>query len=426
MARREDDASKDSWGGDDGRSATRRGLRSRHLVLAVNTDWFFLSHRLPVAQAARTAGMRVTIVAGDSGLGGEIRSRGLAFEPLPVRRRSTNPLGELGALIALRRLYRRLRPDVLHHVTPKLVIYGAFAARGLDASVVHGLSGLGYALTPGRGRAVLSWATRQLYRRALKLHRRSLTVFQNPDDRALLVGLGLVAPERTVLVRGCGVDCRQFAPSPAPPEPVVVMLPARLLLDKGVRDFVQAARWLSEHHPEPIRMVLVGGFDAGNPSALGAAEVRGWTRAGWIEHWGHRPFPDMPRTLAAAHVVVLPSWREGLPKVLLEAAATGRPVVATDVPGCREVCIPGHNGFLVPPRDPIALARAIQRLAWSRELREQYGKQGRALAESHFGVETAVAETLDVYDRALADGRRSAAGEGSRRRARQPGISTAR
>ncbi|MCB9753276.1 MAG: glycosyltransferase family 4 protein [Myxococcales bacterium] len=380
-------------------------LAGRSLLFVVNTEWFFVSHRLPLARAALEANARVTLAAGGDGeaLRATAEGRAIRFVPTPLSRSGVNPLRELGGVLTLRRLYQRERPDLVHHVTSKPVIYGSLAARGLPLTVLNAVSGLGYAFT-GRGssprRAVLRATMQRLYRAAL--HRpRTYTVFQNQDDLELFIGLGLVDAASTLMIRGSGVDCRRFAPRPEPPGVPVVVLPSRLLRDKGVEEFVAAARLLRRERA-PARLVLVGKPDPGNPSSIAPERVAAWQREGVIEWWGHSD--DMPETLARAHVVALPSHREGLPKILLEAAASGRALVATDVPGCREVCLHRHNGLLVPPHDPAALGRAIATLAGDAALRAQLGARGRALALAEFSIERVVAAHMEVY-RALLDGR---------------------
>jgi len=360
----------------------------------VNVDWFFLSHRLPLARAARDAGARVTVAAADTGCGALVRAEGFDFHPIPFSRKGTNPAGEAAAIWKVAALYRRLRPALVHQVTIKPVLYGSLAARALRVpAVVNAISGLGYLFTgEDRGRA-LGRVVHGVYATALR-NPRSRTIFQNPDDRALFVGRKLVRPEQTVLIRGSGVDCALFQPVPEPPGDPVVMLPARMLWDKGVGAFVDAARILRGRGAR-ARFVLVGALDPGNPTAVPEAELRAWVAEGVVEWWGART--AMHHTLGEAAVVVLPSRREGLPKVLLEAAACGRPLVAADVPGCREVVRPGENGLLAPADDAPALARAIETLLASPELRARYGAAARAMAATEFAEQVVVARTMELY-----------------------------
>ncbi len=374
--------------------------------MVVNRDAFFLSHRLPLARGARDAGMEVIVVAGDSGSARVVESEGFPFVPLPIARGALNPLSAARTLAFLLRLYRRLQPALVHHSTVQPVVYGSVAARlTCRAAVVNTISGLGYAFTSDHRTAkALRPLLKRLWRGALG-HPRSRTIFQNPDDRGDFIRMGLVREETTALIRGSGVDCTAFRVAPEPEGVPMVALPGRMLWDKGVREFVDAARLLRETG-HVARFVLIGAPDYGNREAIPRAQLDTWSREGLVEWWGHRT--DMPAILAQASVVVLPSYGEGLPKVLIEAAATGRPVVATDVRGCREIVRPGISGLLVPPRDGTALARAIERLLDSRDLRARFGEAGRRLVESEFSEPIVVQQTLVVYSQLLNGGCRGA------------------
>jgi glycosyltransferase involved in cell wall biosynthesis len=376
-------------------------LTRPRIVFVVNEDWFFLSHRLVLARAARAAGATVAVVAGDTGKGDAIRGEGLQFTPLPISRKGTRPWEEVRTLAFLLRLYQRLRPDLIHHVTPKPVLYGSLAARALrNTGVVNAISGLGYAFTPDRRARLLRPIVTRLYRVALA-HPRSRTIFQNHDTYRQFVDSGLIRRERAVLIRGSGVDCAVFRPTPEPTGRPIVMLAARMLWDKGIGEFVEAARLVRQTDPG-TRFVLVGGPDSGNPLSVPQAQLDAWASEGVVEWWGHRQ--DMPQVIARAIVVVLPTYHEGLPKALLEAAASGRAIVATNVPGCREIVRDQVNGLLVPARDAAALARAIETLVASPTLRARFGQAGRAIAVAEFSDRLVVRETLALYRELLGGG----------------------
>lgn len=375
-----------------------------HLVLTINVDWFFLSHRLTFVRRVLAEGWRCTVLAADTGRGGEIRSEGIAFEPVPFTRSGTNPVAEARVLPALREAYGRLRPTLVHQMTIKPVLYGSAAARSAGVPVLNHMTGLGHMFTSKGPLSPSRIAVQAMYRVALG-GRRTLTMFENPDDRDLFVGRGLVRPARTRVVRGCGVDPGAFAEAPLPEGPPVFMLPARLLAEKGVVEFVEAARRLRAEGV-PARFVLVGDTDEGNPTSIAADRLRAWAAEGAVEWWGRSS--DMARTLARATVVVLPSYREGLPKVLLEGAAVGRPLLATDVPGCREVVRDGANGRLVPPRSPGALADAMREMAAAPERLAPWGRASRAVAEAEFAESVIEDQTLALYDELL-DGERAGA-----------------
>jgi len=381
----------------------RNGVRSRDdvplLLFVVNVDWFFLSHRLPVATAARDAGLRVAIAAADTGRSSDICAHGLGFIPLPFSRSGTSVSEELRSLVLLRRLYKRLRPDVIHHVTIKPVLYGSIAARTLGSiPTVNAISGLGYMFSEGDQARKLRHITLGLYRVALG-HSRSKVIFQNPDDASVLRRLGIVREEQIVLIRGSGVDCDLFRPSPkADTEPVLV-LASRMLWDKGVGDFVEAARIVRAEGVK-ARFVLVGDSDEGNPTAIPREQLQRWHDEGAVEWWGYRS--DMHRVFGEAHIAVLPTfYPEGLPKVLLEAAASGLPLIATDIPGCREIVRNGVNGILVQPRNVQELAEAMKRLIFDKELRQRFGEKAREIAVAEFSLDSVVRQHLDLYSQLL-------------------------
>jgi glycosyltransferase involved in cell wall biosynthesis len=299
-------------------------------------------------------------------------------------------------LWAIWRLFRHLRPDLVHVVTLKSVLYGGIASRlaGVPA-LVAAISGLGYVFIQGSGsRHLLKRLALLLYRLALG-QRHSRVIFQNAADRDVLLDAHAVRPEQVVMVRGSGVDLEKFSPTPWPDGPVTIAMATRLLHDKGVREFVDAAR-LSASRGDGLRWRLAGSLDPENPASVGAHELQAWQAEGVIDYVGE--CTDVAAFYGAAHIVTLPSYREGLPKSLIEAAACGRPIVTTDVPGCRDAIEPGVTGLLVPARDAQALANAVQRLAANPELRERMGAAGRDLAERDFGLQTIVQAHLDVYE----------------------------
>lgn len=370
---------------------------ARRLLFVVNNPAFFMSHRLPVAQAAQRAGYDVHVATMDGPAVADIVALGMTHHVIPMTRSGKHPLQELGTLLALLRLFRRLRPQVVHLVTIKPVLYGGIAARlARVPAMVAAISGLGFVFLSNslKMRLVRSVVAR-LYRLALG-HPNSRVIFQNASDRDLLKALGAVRDEQVVLIRGAGVDLDlcQALPEPAAP-PVVATMVARLLRDKGVWEFVEAARLLRARGV-PVTMRLVGGVDAGNPTSATPAEVEAWQREGCVEALGERS--DVPQLYAASHIAVLPSYREGLPKSLIEAAACGRAVVTTDVPGCRDAIDPDKTGLLVPVRDPGALADAIARLAGDAALRQAMGTAGRALAEREFNIERVARIHVELYD----------------------------
>ena len=371
--------------------------RPQRLLIVVNDAAFFLSHRLPLAQAAREAGFDVHIATPQDRAAERIRAEGFAFHAIPMNRRSVGPFGELAAIAGLISLYRRLRPTLVHHVTSKPVIYGGIAARIASVpAVVAAVTGLGYVfIARGWRVAMLRALIATAYRSALR-HPRTCVIFQNPDNRAEFLAARLIRAEQAVIIPGSGVDTTLFAATPEPAGRLLVVLPARLLWHKGVAEFVEAARLLRARGSS-ARFALVGGIDPDNPAAVPAAQVESWQRDGTIEWWGQRD--DMPQVFAQAHVVCLPSYGEGLPKALIEAASCARPIVATDVPGCREIVRHDENGLRVPVRDAGTLAEALATLLGDAALRVRLGARGRAMVEAEFAVERIVDATLALYRR---------------------------
>jgi glycosyltransferase involved in cell wall biosynthesis len=369
------------------------------LVFVVNVPDFFLSHRLPLALAARDAGYSVQIVTGPGSACEQIRTLGFVHHCLPISRSGTKPWKELYSLWSLWRLLHWLKPDLLHLVTIKPVLYGGLMARlaGVPA-VVAAISGLGSVFVTRSGSTQwLRYGVELLYRVALG-HPHLRAIFQNRDDQAMLVGLGAVRHGQSILVRGSGVSLTDYPVKPEPEGKPVVTFASRLLREKGVFEFVEAARILKERGVQS-RFWLVGEPDPGNPSSISYEDVERWQEEGVVEPLGYRT--DIADVFAHSNLVVLPSYREGFPKVLIEAAACGRAIITTDVPGCRDAIELNVTGLLVPVRDVAALADAIERLLSDVELRQSMGAAGRKLAEREFGIENVVGAHLKIYQELL-------------------------
>lgn len=365
------------------------------IVYAEGTDRWFLANRLAVAKKVLEQGHHVTVVCVDSGYGQNIREEGFDFCALPIARGRLAPIQELKTLNFFVRLYRQLKPDLVHHFTLKPVVFGTLAARLTGYSrVVNSITGLGYIFTDLERNKLARKVVEVLYWLTFR-HPRSLTVVQNSDDMNFLIKRGLLPEARARLVRGSGVDCQRFAPVEEPQsEWVRVIMPGRILGDKGVYEFVEACRVLRERGV-PAKMVLVGEPDYGHPTAIPVEELNGWVAEGLLDWDGHQE--DMPSVYRAANIVVMASYREGLPKGLLEAAACARPVIATDVPGCREIARDGENGYRVPCFDGLALAERIVDLVKDSGLRKRFGQAGRRIVEDEFSNEHVVSALLQVY-----------------------------
>lgn len=365
------------------------------LLFVVTEDWYFVSHRLPLAVAAIAAGMEVSIATNVSSHAEVIRQAGIKLYPWKLNRGSTGLLAEFKALCGLLKIYWQVRPDIVHQVAIKPVLYGSLLAKLLRIPrVVNALGGMGAIFSDtsgkrGRLRAVVLAGFRSLLNR-----RGSLLILQNPDDCELMVNGAAIARENIRLIRGAGVDVRVFDVVPEPEGTPLVVLPARMLTDKGVVEFVEAARLLKAQGVQ-ARFALVGGTDECNPASVPPARLKDWVDSGTVEWHGRRD--DMPAVYHSATLVCLPSYREGLPKALLEAAACGRAIVATDVPGCREIVRHGENGLLVEVRDVAALAKAMATLLSDTATRQAMGAAGRQMVLQEFSEEKVVADTLEIY-----------------------------
>ena len=368
------------------------------IVLFANTDWYLYNFRRSLALALRDTGHDVLLISPPGPYGEKLRDLGLRWEPLPMQRRSLNPLREASLVLHLWRLFRREQPDLVHGFTIKCAVYGSLAARlsGV-ASRVNAVAGMGYVFISDDTKArVLRPMVRALLKLALD-GRGARLILQNPDDVALFEEAGLVDGKHVRLIAGSGVDCSRFGPREhvrARDLPFRVLLPARLLWDKGVAEFVAAARRL-KGEGRKIDFLLAGEPDPGNPAAVPVSELNAWVEEGVVQWQGH--VDDMPAIFASVDMVVLPSYREGLPKGLIEAAACALPLVTTDVPGCREVVTDGVDGLLVPARNAHALADAIARLHDDTALAQRLGNAARAKALAIFDERIVIASTLAVY-----------------------------
>jgi len=348
-----------------------------------------------LARAAKQAGYEVTLVTRVGEYADRIRAEGFKLIPVQIERRSSNPIRELRVIAALVSIYRRECPDIVHHVALKPVLYGSLVARLTRVpAMVNALAGLGYVFSSNEWKARIFRPIVQMAYRLLLNRKKTRVIVQNPDDLQLLTAGGVLDGKHIVMIRGSGVDIHYLRTLPEPEGAPLIVFAARMLRDKGVCEYVAAAKLLRRQGLQ-ARFVLVGDRDSESPTAISAEQLADWQRNTVVEWWGHRD--DIREVFAQAHIVCLPSYREGLPKVLLEAASCGRPIVATDVPGCREVVRDGENGLLVPPRNVTALAQALRQLVEKPELRRQMGARGREIVMTEFSVEKVVHETLEVY-----------------------------
>ena len=378
------------------RSTSTHSFTKKKLLFLVNVDWFFLSHRLPIALAAMREGYEVHLAADITDRLDELRGYGLIVHPISIKRSGTRLASELRSFWQMVSVLKKIRPDIVHLVTIKPVVFGGIAARLTGVpSVLAAVSGLGFLfVTRGIKATLMRTLVKLLYQ--IALGKRNLQViFQNPDDRGILMKLTGLSREKCVIVRGSGVDLAEYHVMPMPTGKPCLVLAARLLGHKGVREFVQAAR-IFQQRGVVARFCLVGGPDPDNPASITTQELDAWRQEQCVEVLGHRN--DISNIFAQAHIVVLPSYYgEGLPKVLIEAAACGRAVITTDMPGCRDAIVPDVTGLLVPARNVQALVEAMQHLMEDAKLCEVMGQAGRALAEREFSIDKVIDAHLAVY-----------------------------
>ncbi len=380
------------------------------ILFLVTDDWFFLMHRQALALAAQAAGFRVLVATAPGPKVKEIEALGFTHYPLKMRRASRNPIREMVGLLDLIKLYRRLRPDIVHQVSIKPILYGTLAARiaGVPA-VVNAVTGLGFVfIAGGRRKKVLRRLVESAYRFIGK-RMQIRFLFENPDDRRYFLEQEIIVAEQAVLILGSGVDVERFKPLDSAPELLsdaaasrpVVLLAARLLWHKGIAEFVAAARVL---HKKGIaaEFWLAGLPDMSNPAAVPVSRLLYWHRQGAVRWLGFQD--DMPALYQKAAVVCLPTrYREGIPVTLLEAAACGKPLVATDMPGCREIVKPGENGFLVTPGDVNSLVEALESLLLDPRMRGEFGNKSRRMVEKKFSDKKVISDTFAVYRELLGD-----------------------
>lgn len=367
-------------------------------LLFANTDWYLYNFRLPLARALRDNGWEVVLLSPPGKYSQILLDARFRWIPFPLSRKSMNPLKEAATILRLWKLYRREQPDIFHHFTIKCILYGSIACglMGKSHRAVNAITGLGYTFTGNNllRRAMQSLAL-MLYRLALK---KSWIIFQNPEDRVFFLQQGIAQPNRTSLIPGSGVDLNYFTPQAEAEGVPVIAFVGRLLWDKGVEEFVEAARMLKKKNIQ-ARFVLVGSSDSDNPGAVPQSTIENWVSQKVVEWLGWQE--DMRRIYAQTHLICLPSYREGMPKSLAEAAACARALVASDVPGCREIVENGVNGLLVPPRDVPALAEALEKLISDDDLRRQMAVRSRHKAEDGFSAEAISSATLEVYHMVL-------------------------
>lgn len=366
------------------------------LIYFVTEDWYFYSHRLALAEAAASNGFDVAVITRVSKHEKRITDHGIRVIPVKLRRSSINPFQELLFIWSLCRIYRREKPAIVHHVAMKPVLEGTAAAylAGVP-SIINAVAGLGYIFSANSLKACVLKLVIVPALKTLLRSKRCNVIVQNMDDMNELIDRNIATRARTTLIRGSGVDTNIYVPTAKTNDVPIVLLASRMLWAKGVGEFVELAR-ISRQRNVIARFVLVGEPDPENHDSVPSAKLESWQESGVVEWWGKKD--DMLEVFRLADIICLPTtYGEGVPKVLIEAAACGLPIVATNVPGCREIVRRGDNGFLVPPGDVEALFGAVKSLLDNSELRSEMGARGRALVISDFSIEQVIDKTLKLY-----------------------------
>ena len=375
------------------------------LFIIVNVDWFFLSHRKGIALAAQQAGWDVTIVTADTGKLKEIEEMGLKAINLPMSRSGMNIIEELGTLNFLWKLYKREKPDVVHHVGMKTILWGTLAAKFAKVNgVVNAVSGLGGFFAEDNKSLLAKVMPRVL--RFSHNRQNLLVIFQNHEDETMYVRKGIIIGQQSRFIKGSGVDLREFCYTPEPAsDRIKVILTARMIEEKGVFLLTEAAKGLRKEYESRVEFWLVGGLDD-HPGAITKEQLDAVCDGKYIKWLGYRE--DVKELLQQSHIVAFPSYyMEGLPKSLIEATTIGRPVVTTCSIGCKDTVDDGENGFLIPIKDVEALKEKLQLLIDNPDLRQKMGKAGREKAEREFSLDIVIEKHLSIYDELVSNSKKN-------------------
>ncbi len=366
-------------------------------LLFANTDWYLYNFRLEYANFLRSKGWDVCFLSPSGEYVEKLEEAGFRHITFDFSRQGINPVSEGETIRKIRDIYEREKPDLVHHFTIKCVIYGSFAAKKLQiSSIVNSITGLGYMFLSDMPHIrILRQVVKTMYKKSLS---GTQVIFENPDDRKLFLKMNMVQEDNSHIILGTGIDTERFSPVPPPNSIPLTILPARMIWDKGVQEFVDAAYAIKESGTN-ARFALVGNNDKGNPTCIPFDQLTQWQKEGKVEWWGWQD--DLPAVISMCHIVCLPSYREGLPKILIEAASCGRPIVTTDVPGCREVVKDGENGLLVPAKDAGALKDALLKLIKDEDLRSAMGKNSREKAVKYFSNDIVNNGIYSIYQKAL-------------------------
>ena len=377
-------------------------LDKKRILFVTNVDWFFISHRLVIAEEAQKKGFEVIVAAEDTGRSQEIRDKGIIFVNLSFSRSGTNPINEFRTILKFFKIYNDIKPDIVHHITLKPVIYGTIVAKLLKIKgVVNAISGLGYNFTKGRESFVQK---AMLYIMSLGFNRKNLVViFQNKNDQDELISQGIIRSGNVIVrIKGSGVDLEKYHESNFPSfNRIKVLLPSRMLWDKGIKELRESSTILKEMYSNKVEFILAGLADEENKAGVTGSYLEDWDDGNYVRWIGYQK--NMFDVYKNSHIVVLPSYREGMPKALLEACAVGRAIITTNAIGCRETVDEGINGFKVPVANSIDLANALEKLINNHDLIKQIGHNSRLKAEKEFDVKNVVQKHIEIYNSLLVE-----------------------
>jgi glycosyltransferase involved in cell wall biosynthesis len=375
-------------------------ISNKKIVFFANTDWYLYNFILSLLNAFKEKGWEVVAISPKGNYSERLVAMGIRWISFDFSTKSMNPLKELSVLLRLVRLFKEERPSIIHNFTIKCVLYGSIAAKFTGGiPVVNAVTGLGYIFTDkGFKVSLVRPLIERFYKYAFTMNNIRV-IFQNEDDRSFFVKSGLVDKDKTIVIRGSGVDCEWFKPvhneGGAKERPVQVLFASRMIREKGVYELIEAARILKKEGV-PVEFLFAGGRYPENPSSLTADDIENIKKEGVVQYLGH--VDDMPQLISESDIVALPSsYREGTPRILIEAAAMEKPVVATDIPGCRGLVKNEVNGILVPVNNVNALVNAIRKLVENNELRVVMGRKGREIVKEEFDESIIVENTLNVY-----------------------------
>lgn len=377
-------------------------MQAPRVCFVITEDWYFWSHRRILAQHLVQRGCRVDLVTNLGKLESQIRAMGVIPHSIGMRRSGKNPFSEANVVGRMARLFREQKPDIVHLVGMKPIVYGSIAARMAKVpATVCAVAGLGWLFTPGNPIKLLARLMVQQYFRIMLGHRKDVRfIVQNEHHKRTLLQRRMADEQQVDLVAGAGVNVSRFGYTSESKETPTVLTHGRMLWDKGIGELVHAARLIKKHEIV-CNFVLVGDPDPANPASIPKQQLEKWHSQGIVEWHGRRE--DIPELLSKAHIACLPSHHEGFPLSLVEASACGRPIVTTDIPGCRDVVEDGKTGLLVPTKSPDQLALALAKLILNSEMRQEMGRRGRQRAVERMSCETVNRQTYECYERVLRD-----------------------